>query len=783
MQEVRRRRAIYIGWRARLPMVLRVLALMLLGAGIIYIGVVYYKRRNIERFVMRGAQPELSRTETGRVYGYERRMMDGDRLRLLLRADVDITFTDQHHELENVHLEVYPPEGNKPDQINAQRSIYDPQSNIITFTGNVDVVTRDDLHVKTESIVYNQNGEVAETDAPVTFEHDNLSGSATGALIDAKSKHLELRNNVMITVTPKPGNATGIATGNATRNASGASVKPVSQPVVIHSAHAVVEQNTLTIAFTGGATAEQESDVMSADALTATLSEQRKVKKIDARGNAYLRTTDQARAAEVHSTNIEFFFNDAQQLEHAVATGEVRAQSLNADSQVQLTGANTVDVNFQIQASRSILHEMHTSGRSVVTMSAPQSHANDPRAANKRLTADSVKLQWRQTGRDLEHADADGNAELFIDPVQKTATSERKTLTAPHFDCDFFEAGNLAKKFTATDNVKAVIDPVQPTERRSTRTITSQKMVSNFVRETQDVESFEATGDVKFNEQDRNGRSQSATYKASDGVVHLRGGDPTVWDSRARMTATEIDSDTTNKVTYSRGRSQTTYYSREQTGGAAPFQKVNSPVYVTADRAEFHHDTGVGIYTGGARMWQDDNFVRADRITLYRDTKRLEGEGHVQSALYQAKRRESNGSTSVVPVFVTSNSMFYSDTDRLLHYDGSVDIKQGTDRITSATADVYLKPDVNEVDRTIAQQNVVLTQPGKRGTADWAQYTAADDTVILKGNPARVEDAEQGTAESGRLTVYLSENRVVADDTRGPQSAGRVHSTHKVRRP
>src|SRR5437764_6089445 len=132
MLEVRRRRTIDIGWRARLPMIVRVLALVLLAAGVIYIGVAYYKRRNVERFVMRGAQPELSRIETGRVYNYVRRIMDDDRLRMLLKADVDITFTDQHHELENVHLEVYPAEGNKPDQIDAQKSIYDPESNIVT---------------------------------------------------------------------------------------------------------------------------------------------------------------------------------------------------------------------------------------------------------------------------------------------------------------------------------------------------------------------------------------------------------------------------------------------------------------------------------------------------------------------------------------------------------------------------------------------------------------------------------------------------------------------------
>jgi lipopolysaccharide export system protein LptA len=127
--------------------------------------------------------------------------------------------------------------------------------------------------------------------------------------------------------------------------------------------------------------------------------------------------------------------------------------------------------------------------------------------------------------------------------------------------------------------------------------------------------------------------------------------------------------------------------------------------------------------------------------------------------------------------------MRYSDPERLIHYETNVDIKQGTDRLTSAVADVYLQKEVNEVERTISQGDVVIVQPGKRGTGDWCQYTTADEIAVLKGNPARVEDAEQGTTEGNRLTMYRRENRVVVDDSRGSQSPGRVRSTHKIKNP
>jgi lipopolysaccharide export system protein LptA len=789
MQEIRRRRAIAVGLRARLPLVTRVLALFIIVAGIGFVILSYYRLRNNEPFRMRGETPELSKTEVSRVEGYERRVTEGDRLRLYVKAAADVTYSDGHHELEEVHLEIYPPVGDKPDKITAHRGVYLPESTEpnkaqvvpngntatpasttarIIFSGDVNLETRDALKVKTERIVYDQKTEIGETNDPVSFERQNVSGHATGVRVDAKHKKLEMHSAVEITVAPEA----PAKDAPAKKGARG-------QPVVIRSAQASFDQASLHLLFTGGATAEQGQDVMSGETLAATLNEQKKLQKMEARGNSYLRSMTEGRAVEVRSVDMDFFFNPEQQLEHALASRDVKANSLNADSQMELTGPTALDVNFQKQGTQSLLKEMRADGRSVLKLSAPKSREGDVHAANKQLTADAVKMFWRATGRDLEKAEAVGNAELIVDPVQKNATSDRKTLTAPRFDCEFYETGNLAKTFTASGGEsKVVIEPHQPTADRATRTMTAQKISTVFVRQTQDVERLDAQGDAKFNEQDRNGRADNASYTAADEIIRLRGGEPVVWDSRARTKAVEIDTDTRNDVSFTRGKTATTYYSQEQTNGATPFSKAKSPVFIVSDRAEFHHLTGVGIYTGGARAWQDDNFIKADRLTIYRENKRMEGDGHVQTVLYQARSKNAE----VVPALATSERMFYSDADRLLHYEGAADIKQGTERIQSATSDVYLLKETNEVEKTISQRDVIVTQPGRQGNGDWAQFTAADDTVVLKGNPARVVDTEQGTTEGNRLTVYLRDSRVVADDPKGPQSPGRVRSIHKIRK-
>jgi lipopolysaccharide export system protein LptA len=307
-------------------------------------------------------------------------------------------------------------------------------------------------------------------------------------------------------------------------------------------------------------------------------------------------------------------------------------------------------------------------------------------------------------------------------------------------------------------------------------------MTAVFLKDTQDVERVDAQGDSKFNENDRNGVAANVSYVAADQTVRLRGGDPTVWDSRGRTKAIELDADLANDVSYARGRTTTTYYSQEQTNGATPFSKTKSPVYIASDRGEFRHESGQAIYTGNARAWQDDNYVRGDKLVIYINDKRMEATGHVQSAIYNAKGRAENNNT-VVPVFAAADSMFYSDPDRTIHYEGNVDIKQGSDRLTGGVADVYLDKETNEMQKTTAQRNVVLTQPTRKGTGDWVEYTTANEVAILKGNPARVEDVEQGNTEGNRLTLSVRDGKVTADDARGPLAPGRVRSTHKIRKP
>jgi LPS export ABC transporter protein LptC len=318
MQEVNRKRAIALGLRAKVPVITRIVAFTLLVSGLTVVGISYYKLRNTEKFKAKSEKPELSKEVKGVVEGYERRVTKNDRLWLLVKASRDVTFSDDHHELENVNMAVYPAEGETPDQISASRAIYQPTTEIISFVGNVKIETKEKLKVSTEEIHFDQNTGIAQTDSPVSFERENVSGTSTGAVVEQKSKRLELKKDVQLTIAP------------------GASAKASSRtrPVNVKAAHGSFEQQSMQLWFSGGVTLEQEADILSGDNLTVFLNEQRRLQKAEMRGNAYMRVMDPGRAAEVHSVNMDFFMDKDQRLERALATSDIKARTLEGDSDV-----------------------------------------------------------------------------------------------------------------------------------------------------------------------------------------------------------------------------------------------------------------------------------------------------------------------------------------------------------------------------------------------------------------------------------------------------------------
>ena len=667
-------------------------------------------------------------------------------------------------------------------KINAASASLDQAANKINLNENV--VIRIDS--KSKSSGNPIKTDISSNRASVAFIRDSSQPKSQADMPAAQLKKFELFDNVKIVSEENGASPTNIDADYALfdkdadryelKNGAHIVTTTNEKATDVRASEAVYEQTALKLALTGGAEITQGSDYLRGDTLNADLFADKKVKYAVIRGNGLVRQITPARTTTIAAPELNAAFNEARHLQTANAVGQSVTQLVPDEtanySLVTLSAPRAMHVVFK---GEGLLEKMQTEGRTTIQLDVPN---RDPGSANKRLTANSVTTLFNDNGKDIRRTEAVGDAEIYIEPLRAAADNYKTTVNATRFDCDFFPTGNNAKTCVGGKKTKTVRVPTVAKQGRGTQVLTADQLTANFNAQSKDVERFDAVGGTKFVELDRTAIASQISFTSADEMLRLRGGEPTIWDSKARAKAREIDWDTKNKRSYLRGGVSTTYYSRKQMADSAPFASADKPVFVTAEAAEFDQDAETAVYTGNARGWQENNYVRADRLLIKQAEGKFLADGNVQSVVYNAKQKQK-GRESSVPVYAAAKSMVYDRNTRLIQYRENVDIRQGTDRLTSGSADVYLD-EKNELSRTVAENGVVITQPGRRASGNWVQYSASDEVAVIRGDPASVSDAVSGSSQASELTFLMRENRVVTEGKTKQNTSGRIRTVYKV---
>jgi lipopolysaccharide export system protein LptA len=126
------------------------------------------------------------------------------------------------------------------------------------------------------------------------------------------------------------------------------------------------------------------------------------------------------------------------------------------------------------------------------------------------------------------------------------------------------------------------------------------------------------------------------------------------------------------------------------------------------------------------------------------------------------------------PIAITASKLTYADSERRVHYEAGVVAKSADFTASAKTLDAYLLPhsqtsanqslaQPGQLDRMVAQGDVVIVQPKRRAEGQKLVYTAADDKFVLTGGPPSIFDAEQGKITGVSLTFFRGDDRVLVE--------------------
>jgi len=662
---------------------------------------------------------------------------EGGRTLFTIRASSFEQFKDgQRYELHEASIILYGKEGNRSDQIFGSDFQYDKTTGDVTAKGEVEIdlqatspvpgtskedasqATRSMVHLKTSGLNFNEKTGLARTAEKIEFRVPEASGSAVGATYDSRGSTLQLHSLVKLTTTGRQ---------KADITAQSATIQRTPQSVVLHRARI-----------------EQPQRVLSTDKLTVLLRDDNTVDRILGSGNVHA-LREGPRGFDVSAPEGELLMDRA-------------SQPLSGSLSGGVTMASRGDSPAEGKAGR-ILLSFGAKGRLGKARAEDGLEFKQGSADKSQQIKAAAADVYVRNGKVVEKAvTSSGPAQVVL-----TQAPEVSTISAAQFEATFGEQNRLKSVVGSPDAKIVSVTPGQPD-----RVTTSREVAATF-NEKGEIVSAQQTGDFRYAEGTRTGRAERARYSAADGNYVLTGS-PRITDTDTSLTADTVQLSRKSGTMLAQGNVKTTYNQKAQTATGGAMLASSDPVHVTGSTMTATRGTGTARYTA-ARLWRGQDVVEAPSLVFDRTQRSLQAQAdktaRVASVFVQTDKKGKS-----TPVNVAADKLSYVDAARKAVFNGSVVTQIEGSTVTADSVQVLLQPRGSQsspqagsqLDRIVAQGDIVIEQPGRKATGSQLVYTGEEEKFVLSGSPARppsIFDAERGQITGDSLTFFTHDGRVL----------------------
>jgi lipopolysaccharide export system protein LptA len=742
-------------------------------------------------------------------HGFQFSKSDGKRTLFTVQAsDIKEFKLNGNAELHNVSIVLYGRDSSRFDQIYGDDFSYNQKTGDVIAKGDVqiDLVAnpsglastdqatpkelKNPIHLKTRDLVFNRDTGNASTAARVEFQTPQATGWALGMLYAGKANVLTLASQIHVVVAGP-------------------------DAAMIEAEHGVVSGDPHEIVL-DRPRLKRESGALGAEQATFYLDSQNHVERALAMGEVTADVKGSAKRSGRNETDdngtapiraradqAEFLLVAGEDiLQTATLSGHVHLEQAGAEPVVGDAGKVVLDF-----AGRNEVKKVHALEGASLRQNATRASSapnNNATPGSFELTAPVLDFDVAQ-GHILQHAVTSGAAQITILQGQDaTHTSSQKTVvTAGKFDADFSQTdgrNHLVKIHGAPDARVVSSNPGQPDR------VSMSAAVDAVFLPQGGIDSVAQTGNVIYTEDQGPGKQMQAwanvaRYTPTDQMLMLTGS-PRVANGGMQTTADRIRINRVSGDAIAEDNVKSTYNElKEQPNGA--LLASSSPIHVTANTMTAGSNTGVAVYSGKAMLWQDANVIQAPAITFDRDHRSVTAQGTtnqpVRTVFVQYEKgaaptgrgsgRKSPGVGASSTVAMTGQNLTYVDSERRVHYDDGVNAK-GSDFTASAKSlDAFLLPHSQtstpaapnapgQLDRMVANGDVMIQQANRRAEGQRLVYTATDDKFVLTGGPPSIFDAEQGKITGVSLTFFRRDDRVLVQ---GGGSSPVVSTTRMAR--
>ena len=716
--------------------------------------------------------------------------VEGDRTIFTVRASHATEYKDQNsYLLEDVWMTIYGKEGNRNDNIHTRQCSYQPTTGAVRCEGDVQIDLASanppagnadrTIHVTTRDLTFNRETGEASTPQPVAFRFPQGQGHAVGVTYSSEKSIVLLEHDVQMDLAP--------------------SDRTSGLPVKVTGGSLEIRRDEHEVVLSAPAHASEGGRDLSADKITIDLDADFRAQHALAEGHPVIHSAESGGKVTVSSNQFEAFLNPAGWIDKLVADGKVEG-AREAAAGTDHFSSGRVELAM---APQNVVRMMTTSGGTVLYSRQD--------GQSRTLKTESLRAVFG-AGKQVGQPRVQSAETLTPATIEMKSGNEVTELHARKFVTEFDGEGRLAKLFGHSGTeIDRTIGSAAP------QVSTAKELVATFGA-SGEWETLDESGNVHFQQTDRQASSERARMVNSTGDMTLDGS-PVLFDSSSRTTARSVAINQKSGEIRAAGGVASTYIS----SGQNPEVNMGAgPAHITSATLTASNTNGRALYSGHARMWQGESVLDAEQIEIWRDEKKLVASGGVMAVFPQASGQPSDASalgpkpaakasaapqsgkpglglhaTQTGPTLwqIRAPELTYWSDSGKAHLEGGVTASSQQGSLRSPTLDVFLAPAQDsqpgstkagdrpasapagrQLDRALALGGVIVRQADRRGTAEQAEYTAADGKFVLSGGKPTLTDASSDTTTGHSLTFFVANDTILIDS----KESSRTLTRHRV---